>query len=64
MIWYVPVFCKLRHPPLILSSRGMDFLHSIMVCIANWSTLVDRFGADSKGMDYITWYVHDILRAF
>lgn len=42
----------------------MDFLHSIMVCIANWSTLVDRFGVDPKGMDYITWYVHDCPRQY
>ncbi|KIP01530.1 hypothetical protein PHLGIDRAFT_349482 [Phlebiopsis gigantea 11061_1 CR5-6] len=36
---------------------GMDFLHSIMICIANYETFVKRFGDTPDQLDYITWSI-------
>lgn len=35
--------------------RSMDFVHTVMVCIANWLYLVEHFG-DRSGTDEINWY--------
>lgn len=34
----------------------MDFLHTLMVCIANWMYLIEGFG-DHSGSDHINWCV-------
>ena len=34
----------------------MDMLHTVMVCIANWSYLIEHFG-DVRRSDHIIWCV-------
>lgn len=36
-------------------TRSMDFVHTVMVCIANWLYLIEHFG-DTSGTDEINWY--------